>query len=107
MLSYTLLLFDNTGVRKRGKIYFDYMFYLFVSLNTTYIYYQRLLPKMNYLHNLTKANEFHLRHQAQQIIIIMKLNRVDPPIGKDVVEYSYKATLPCGVYETCNAKHLD
>lgn len=62
---------------------------------------------MNYLHNLTKANEFHLRHQAQQIIIIMKLNRVDPPIGKEVVEYSYKATLSCGVYETCNAKHLD
>ncbi|KAG5616362.1 hypothetical protein H5410_016186 [Solanum commersonii] len=85
-LSYPLVLLDNTGVRKTGEIYLTVHFICSSSLNTTYMYSQALLPKMHYLQNLTKENESHLRHQAQQIII-MRLNRADPPMGKEVVEY--------------------
>ncbi|KAH0689506.1 hypothetical protein KY289_016864 [Solanum tuberosum] len=85
-LSYPLMLLDNTGVRKTGEIYLTVHFICSSSLNTTYMYSQALLPKMHYLQNLTKENESHLRHQAQQIII-MRLNRADPPMGKEVVEY--------------------
>lgn len=45
-----------------------------------------LLPKMHYLHPLSVSQLENLRYQAMNIVA-MRLNRAEPPLRKEVVEY--------------------
>ncbi|XP_018625716.1 FT-interacting protein 3-like [Nicotiana tomentosiformis] len=86
--SYPLMLFDTTGLRKTGEICLTMRFICSSSLNMTYMYSQPLLPKMHYLRRLAQKRVDDLRHHAQQIVI-MRLSRADPSLGKEVVEYMF------------------
>ncbi|GJZ34818.1 FT-interacting protein 1-like protein [Tanacetum coccineum] len=58
-----------------------------VSLaNLMQMYAQPLIPNMHYIHPLSIFQQDSLRHQATQIVA-MRLNRVEPPLRKESVEY--------------------
>ncbi|GJV15266.1 FT-interacting protein 1-like protein [Tanacetum coccineum] len=58
-----------------------------VSLaNLMQMYAQPLLPNMHYIHPLSIFQQDSLRHQATQIVA-MRLNRAEPPLRKESVEY--------------------
>ncbi|GKE30705.1 FT-interacting protein 1-like protein [Tanacetum coccineum] len=50
------------------------------------MYAQPLIPNMHYIHPLSIFQQDSLRHQATQIVA-MRLNRVEPPLRKESVEY--------------------
>ncbi|KAG2686979.1 hypothetical protein I3843_09G032700 [Carya illinoinensis] len=84
--SYPLLVLHPSGVKKMGEIHLAVRFTCSSLLNMMHMYSHPLLPKMHYLHPLTVIQLDNLRHQATQIVS-MRLNRTEPPLRKEVVEY--------------------
>ncbi|KAM0932360.1 putative C2 domain, phosphoribosyltransferase, C2 domain superfamily [Dioscorea sansibarensis] len=84
--SYPLLVLLPSGVKKMGEVQLAVRFTCSSLLNMMHMYSQPLLPKMHYLHPLSVTQLDNLRHQATQIVS-MRLNRAEPPLRKEVVEY--------------------
>ncbi|KAH7684325.1 Peroxin domain-containing protein [Dioscorea alata] len=84
--SYPLLVLLPSGVKKMGEVQLAVRFTCASLLNMMHMYSQPLLPKMHYLHPLSVTQLDNLRHQATQIVS-MRLNRAEPPLRKEVVEY--------------------
>ncbi|KAK9999890.1 hypothetical protein SO802_019493 [Lithocarpus litseifolius] len=85
--SYPLLVLHHpSGVKKMGEIQLAVRFSCSSLINMLYIYSHPLLPKMHYIHPLSVIQLDSLRHQAMQIVS-MRLNRAEPPLRKEVVEY--------------------
>ncbi|CAL9203393.1 unnamed protein product [Musa hybrid cultivar] len=84
--SYPLLVLHPSGVKKMGEIHLAIRFSSTSFVNMMYIYSQPLLPKMHYIRPLMMMQQDMLRHQAVQIVAA-RLNRMEPPLRKEVVEY--------------------
>ncbi|CAN6558955.1 unnamed protein product [Malus baccata var. baccata] len=84
--SYPLLVLQPSGVKKMGEIQLAVRFTCSSLINMLYMYSHPLLPKMHYIHPLSVLQLDSLRHQAMQIVS-MRLNRSEPPLRKEVVEY--------------------
>ncbi|XP_050276455.1 FT-interacting protein 3-like [Quercus robur] len=85
--SYPLLVLHHpSGVKKMGEIQLAVRFSCSSLINMLHIYSHPLLPKMHYIHPLSVIQLDSLRHQATQIVS-MRLNRAEPPLRKEVVEY--------------------
>ncbi|KAG6472593.1 hypothetical protein ZIOFF_070065 [Zingiber officinale] len=84
--SYPLLVLHTSGVKKMGEFQLAVRFSSSSLFNMLHIYSRPLLPKMHYLHPLTHRQLISLRHQSTQIVS-MRLNRAEPPLRKEVVEY--------------------
>lgn len=84
--SYPLLVLHNSGVKKMGDLQLAVRFTCSSLVNMMQIYTQPLLPKMHYLHPLSVSQLENLRYQAMNIVA-MRLNRAEPPLRKEVVEY--------------------
>ncbi|CAI9260664.1 unnamed protein product [Lactuca saligna] len=84
--SYPLIVLEPTGVKKTGEIQLAVRFTCFSVVNMMQVYSQPLLPKMHYIHPLSILQQYSLRHQATQIVG-MRLNRAEPPLRREVVEY--------------------
>ncbi|KAM0998801.1 hypothetical protein FF1_005582 [Malus domestica] len=84
--SYPLLVLHPSGVKKMGEIQLAVRFTCSSLINMLYMYSHPLLPKMHYIHPLSVIQLDSLRHQAMQIVS-MRLNRAEPPLRKEVVEY--------------------
>ncbi|KAL9458832.1 hypothetical protein AB3S75_007669 [Citrus x aurantiifolia] len=77
---------SRIGVRKMGEVQLAVRFTCSSLINMLHMYSQPLLPKMHYIHPLSVIQLDSLRHQAMQIVSI-RLNRAEPPLRKEVVEY--------------------
>ncbi|KAL9455278.1 hypothetical protein AB3S75_010649 [Citrus x aurantiifolia] len=77
---------SRIGVRKMGEVQLAVRFTCSSLINMLHMYSQPLLPKMHYIHPLSVIQLDSLRHQAMQIVS-MRLNRAEPPLRKEVVEY--------------------
>jgi|UniRef100_A0A2N9H934 hypothetical protein len=84
--SYPLLVLHSSGVKKMGEIQLAVRFTCLSLINMLHMYSHPLLPKMHYIHPLSVIQLDSLRHQAMQIVS-MRLNRAEPPLRKEVVEY--------------------
>lgn len=84
--SYPLLVLHSSGVKKMGEIQLALRFTCCSFINMLHIYTHPLLPKMHYIHPLSVIQQDSLRHQATQILS-MRLNRAEPPLRKEIVEY--------------------
>lgn len=84
--SYPLLVLHPSGVKKMGEIQLAVRFTCSSLVNMLHMYSHPLLPKMHYIHPLSVIQLDSLRHQAMQIVA-MRLNRAEPPLRKEVVEY--------------------
>ncbi|KAL3321556.1 hypothetical protein AABB24_039258 [Solanum stoloniferum] len=93
-LSYPLLVFQPTGVKKMGEIHLAVRFTFSSLMNMMHLFSQPLLPKMHYIHPLIVEGNWNdkqikmdkLRYQASQMVS-MWLNRAEPPLRKEIVEY--------------------
>ncbi|XP_044506391.1 FT-interacting protein 3-like [Mangifera indica] len=84
--SYPLLFLHSSGVKKMGEVQLAVRFTCLSFVNMMHMYSQPLLPKMHYIHALSVIQLDSLRHQAMQIVST-RLNRAEPPLKKEVVEY--------------------
>ncbi|CAN1158093.1 FT-interacting protein 3 [Linum perenne] len=84
--AYPLLALHPSGVKKMGEVQLAVRFTCSSLINMLHMYSHPLLPKMHYIHPLSVMQLDILRHQAMQIVS-MRLNRAEPPLRKDVVEY--------------------
>ncbi|XWS52466.1 hypothetical protein CRYUN_Cryun11dG0072900 [Craigia yunnanensis] len=84
--SYPLLVLHSSGVKKTGEVQLAVRFTCLTLINMLHMYSHPLLPKMHYVHPLSVVQLDSLRHQAMQIVS-MRLNRAEPPLRKEVVEY--------------------
>ncbi|CAN0891900.1 FT-interacting protein 3 [Linum grandiflorum] len=84
--SYPLLVLHPSGVKKMGEVHLAVRFTCSSVINMMHMYSHPLLPKMHYIHPLSVVQLDILRHQAIQIVS-MRLNRAEPPLRKEVVEY--------------------
>lgn len=84
--SYPLLVLHPSGVKKMGEVQLAVRFTCSSLINMLHMYSHPLLPKMHYIHPLSVIQLDSLRHQAMQIVS-MRLNRAEPPLRKEVVEY--------------------
>lgn len=84
--SYPLLVLQPSGVKKMGEVQLAVRFTCSSLINMLHVYSHPLLPKMHYIHPLSVIQLDMLRHQAMQIVS-MRLNRAEPPLRKEVVEY--------------------
>lgn len=84
--AYPLLVLLPSGVKKMGEVQLAVRFSCSSLLNMMHMYLLPLLPKMHYLFPLSVTQLDNLRHQATQIVS-MRLNRAEPPLRKEVVEY--------------------
>ncbi|PWA43086.1 Armadillo-like helical [Artemisia annua] len=84
--SYPLIVLHPSGVKKMGEIQLAVRFTCVSLANLMQMYTQPLLPNMHYVHPLSIFQQDSLRHQATQIVA-MRLNRAEPPLRKEVVEY--------------------
>ncbi|PIN20001.1 hypothetical protein CDL12_07326 [Handroanthus impetiginosus] len=82
--AYPLLVLHPSGVKQMGEIHLAVRFTCSSLINMMHMYSQPLLPKMHSICPLIQLD--NLRHQATQIIT-MRLNRAEPPLRKEVVEY--------------------
>ncbi|KAG6513600.1 FT-interacting protein 7-like [Zingiber officinale] len=83
--SYPLLVLHSSGVKKMGELHLAVRFSSTSFINMMSIYSRPLLPKMHYVQPLNMMQQDMLRHQAVQIIAA-RLSRMEPPLGKEVVE---------------------
>ncbi|PIN25811.1 hypothetical protein CDL12_01457 [Handroanthus impetiginosus] len=83
---YPLLVLHPSGVKKMGEIHLAIRFTCSSLINMMHMYSKPLLPKMHSIRPLTVIQVDTLRHHATQIIA-MRLNRAEPPLRKEVVEY--------------------
>ncbi|KAF3546930.1 hypothetical protein DY000_02000516 [Brassica cretica] len=84
--SYPLLVFHPSGIKKTGEIQLAVRFTCLSVINMLHMYSQPLLPKMHYIHPLSVLQLDSLRYQAMNIVSA-RLNRAEPPLRKEVVEY--------------------
>ncbi|KAJ0623189.1 putative C2 domain, phosphoribosyltransferase, C2 domain superfamily [Helianthus annuus] len=84
--SYPLIVLHPSGVKKMGEIQLAVRFTCVSLMNLMQMYTQPLLPNMHYIHPLTVFQQDSLRHQATHIMAV-RLNRAEPPLRKEVVEY--------------------
>lgn len=84
--SYPLIVLQTSGVKKTGEVQLAVRFSCTSFVNMLHKYTQPLLPKMHYVHPLSIIQIDNLRHQATQLVSI-RLNRAEPPLKKEVVEY--------------------
>ncbi|KAJ0021071.1 hypothetical protein Pint_31229 [Pistacia integerrima] len=84
--SYPLLVLHSSGVKKTGEVQLAVRFTCLSLINMMHMYSHPLLPKMHYIHPLSVIQLDSLRHQAMQIVAF-RLNRAEPPLKKEVVEY--------------------
>lgn len=84
--SYPLLVLQPSGVKKMGEVQLAVKFTCSSLINMLHMYSHPLLPKMHYIHPLSVIQLDMLRHHATQIVS-MRLNRAEPPLRKEVVEY--------------------
>ncbi|XP_071720760.1 FT-interacting protein 3-like [Rutidosis leptorrhynchoides] len=84
--SYPLIVLHPLGVKKVGEIQLAVRFTCVSFVSLMQMYTQPLLPSMHYIHPLSIFQKDSLRHQATQIVA-MRLNRAEPPLRKEVVEY--------------------
>jgi hypothetical protein len=84
--SYPLLVFHPSGIKKTGEIQLAVRFTCLSLINMLHMYSQPLLPKMHYIHPLSVLQLDSLRHQAMNIVSA-RLNRAEPPLRKEIVEY--------------------
>ncbi|PIA49458.1 hypothetical protein AQUCO_01300339v1 [Aquilegia coerulea] len=84
--TYPLLVLQPSGVKKMGELHLAIRFSCTSLVNMMYIYSRPLLPKMHYVRPLTVVQLDMLRHQAVNIVAA-RLNRAEPPLRKEVVEY--------------------
>lgn len=84
--SYPLLVLHPSGLKKMGEIHLAIRFSSTSLINMMYTYSRPLLPKMHYVRPLTVMQLDMLRHQAVQIVAA-RLNRMEPPLRREVVEY--------------------
>ncbi|XP_074591712.1 multiple C2 domain and transmembrane region protein 7-like [Curcuma longa] len=84
--AYPLLVLHPSGVKKMGELHLALRFSSTSLINMMYLYSKPLLPKMHYIRPLTMMQQDMLRHQAVQIVAA-RLNRMEPPLRKEVVEY--------------------
>ncbi|KAF3452582.1 hypothetical protein FNV43_RR03015 [Rhamnella rubrinervis] len=84
--SYPLLVLQSSGVKKMGEVQLAVRFTCSSLINMLHMYTHPLLPKMHYIHPLSVIQLDSLRFQAMQIVS-MRLNRSEPPLRKEVVEY--------------------
>ncbi|KAH6789692.1 Calcium-dependent lipid-binding plant phosphoribosyltransferase family protein [Perilla frutescens var. frutescens] len=83
---YPLIVLSPTGVKKMGEIQLAVRFSCASLFNVLQLYTQPLLPNLHYLYPLSCHQVESLRYQAVQIVS-MRLNRSEPPLRKEVVEY--------------------
>ncbi|KAF8378402.1 hypothetical protein HHK36_029741 [Tetracentron sinense] len=89
--SYPLLVLERTGVKKMGEIELAVRFASpSLVLETCDMYGQPLLPRMHYLCPLGVAKQEVLRRAATKMVAEW-LERSEPPLGSDVVEYMLDA----------------
>eukprot|EP01018_Ginkgo_biloba_P031831 Gb_33902 [translate_table: standard] len=84
--SYPLLVLHSSGVKKMGELHLAVRFSCSSLVNMMHMYTHPLLPKMHYLHPLSVSQLESLRYQAMNIVS-MRLNRAEPTLRKEVVEY--------------------
>ncbi|KAI3683066.1 hypothetical protein L1987_83565 [Smallanthus sonchifolius] len=84
--SYPLIVLRPSGVKKTGDIQLAVRFTCVSLLNLMHMYTQPLLPNMHYIHPLSPFQQDSLRYQATQVMAV-RLNRAEPPLRKEVVEY--------------------
>lgn len=84
--SYPLLVLHPSGVKKMGELHLAIRFSCTSLANMMFKYSRPLLPKMHYIRPLTVMQQDMLRHQAVNIVAA-RLNRAEPPLRKEVVEY--------------------
>ncbi|XP_051121122.1 FT-interacting protein 3-like [Andrographis paniculata] len=84
--SYPLLVLHPSGVKKMGELHLAIRFSCTSMVNMMSLYSKPLLPKMHYKLPLTMVQLDQLRFQAVNIVAA-RLNRAEPPLRKEVVEY--------------------
>ncbi|TXG63925.1 hypothetical protein EZV62_010919 [Acer yangbiense] len=84
--SYPLLMLHPTGVKKMGELHLAVRFSCASIGNMLHMYTMPMLPKMHYVHPLSVNQLESLRYQAMNVVS-SRLNRAEPPLGREVVEY--------------------
>ncbi|XP_011628870.1 FT-interacting protein 1-like [Amborella trichopoda] len=84
--AYPLIALQPSGVKPMGELHLAVRFTCTSFVNMMHLYSQPLLPKMHYLLPLTVGQLENLRFQAMQIVA-SRLDRMEPPLRKEVVEY--------------------
>ncbi|CAK9140836.1 unnamed protein product [Ilex paraguariensis] len=84
--AYPLLMLHSSGVKKMGELHLAVRFSCANMLNVLHTYTLPLLPKMHYVHPLSVNQLDSLRYQAMNVVAT-RLNRAEPPLGREVVEY--------------------
>lgn len=84
--SYPLLMLHPSGVKKMGELHLAVRFSCANLVNMLHMYAMPLLPKMHYVHPLSVHQLETLRYQALNVVS-SRLNRAEPPLGREVVEY--------------------
>ncbi|KAK2996695.1 hypothetical protein RJ639_026532 [Escallonia herrerae] len=84
--AYPLLMLHSSGVKKMGELHLAVRFSCANMLNVFQMYTMPLLPKMHYVQPLSVNQLDSLRYQAMNVVA-SRLNRAEPPLGREVVEY--------------------
>ncbi|KAI7983933.1 FT-interacting protein 3 [Camellia lanceoleosa] len=84
--SYPLIMLHPSGVKKMGELHLAVRFSCTNMANVLHSYTMPLLPKMHYVNPLSVNQLENLRYQAVNVVVA-RLNRAEPPLGRDVVEY--------------------
>ncbi|CAN1139470.1 FT-interacting protein 7 [Linum perenne] len=89
-LSYPLIVLQPNGVKKTGELHLAVKLTTTSMVNFLHTYTQPLFPQMHYIDPMSVYNLDSLRAQAT-FIISARLQRADPPLRKEVVEYMLDA----------------
>ncbi|KAH6823949.1 C2 calcium/lipid-binding plant phosphoribosyltransferase family protein [Perilla frutescens var. hirtella] len=84
--AYPLVMLLPSGVKKMGDLHLAVRFSCTNTFNVLNMYAMPLLPKMHYVQPLSVAQLDTLRYQATNVVA-SRLNRAEPPLGREVVEY--------------------
>ncbi|KAL8541210.1 hypothetical protein ACS0TY_002458 [Phlomoides rotata] len=84
--SYPLINLQSSGVKKMGELHLAIRFSCTSMVNMMSLYSRPLLPKMHYIRPLSVMQLESLRHQAVSIVAA-RLNRAEPSLRKEVIEY--------------------
>ncbi|KAL2892240.1 FT-interacting protein 1 [Bienertia sinuspersici] len=84
--SYPLLVLHPSGVKKMGDLHLAIRFSCTNMTNLMFMYAKPLLPKMHYSRPLSLMQTNMLRVHATNVLA-SRLNRAEPPLNKEVVEY--------------------
>ncbi|XP_074263306.1 multiple C2 domain and transmembrane region protein 5-like [Silene latifolia] len=84
--AYPLLVLQPSGVKKMGELHLAVRFSCTNVTNLMYLYSKPLLPKMHYTKPLSLMQTNLLRNHAINVLA-SRLNRAEPPLKKEVVDY--------------------